>query len=343
MSFSRSNHRQIAEAAGVSTATVSRALSGHPHVSQKMRERVLFEARKLGYRTDPRLAYLSRLRWKSGRAPESVKIVVVVDRYTGADMKAPKFKHLGETAGELGYELEFHPVEQMRSQASSLSRQFASRGMVGILFNLHLSDPLPALDYDQFAVVLVGEENPQVPFHRVGTDWRQGFDLLGSKLREVGRSIGLCLLRYSGEQGCAGVELNRIILAEALLQREEIAAAGFGDAPLFQFDEADPSAPAQFARWINRNEINTCACNSLTPARWLRDAACAVRAAPRLFLLPRSRYAEKFGISGCDLNLGERFSKGLNLLHNNLLLDRRGFTELPTKTLVPMVWKNPSF
>ena len=331
---SRPNHRQIAEAAGVSTATVSRALAGHPHVREAVRERVFRQARRLGYQADPRLAYLSRLRWSSGRTADTV------DRYTGADLKAPKFQRLGATACELGYELEFHHVEAMRSQASSLSRQFASRGIVGILFNLHVNDPLPDLRFEQFSVVFIGEEYPAMPFYRVGTDWRQGFDELGSKLRETGRSIGFCLLRFSGEERSAGVELNRIILAEALLQREEIAAAGLGDAPLFRFDEDDPSAPVHFARWIDQNGIDVCVCNHLTPVRWLREGVCSVGTEPRFFLIPRSQQADLFNIAGADPNLGERLSQALRGLHNNLLLDKRGFSELPTKTLVPMVWKD---
>lgn len=51
----KSNYQQpsiadVAEQAGVSTATVSRVLSGHPHVSDSLREKVNGVARALGYR-----------------------------------------------------------------------------------------------------------------------------------------------------------------------------------------------------------------------------------------------------------------------------------------------------
>jgi len=48
----RVTHRELAEACGVSTATISRALSGHPQVRNEVREQILREAQRLGYRPD---------------------------------------------------------------------------------------------------------------------------------------------------------------------------------------------------------------------------------------------------------------------------------------------------
>ncbi len=42
--------KDVAEAAGVSTATVSRALSNDLHVRSEVRERVMAAVRRLGYR-----------------------------------------------------------------------------------------------------------------------------------------------------------------------------------------------------------------------------------------------------------------------------------------------------
>jgi LacI family transcriptional regulator len=44
--------RQVAELAGVGVSTVSRVISNHPDVSQKMRERVLLAVQELGYEPD---------------------------------------------------------------------------------------------------------------------------------------------------------------------------------------------------------------------------------------------------------------------------------------------------
>lgn len=53
MSTSRkSTIHDVAKAAGVAISSVSRVLSGHPHVSESLRERVLAAARTLGYEPD---------------------------------------------------------------------------------------------------------------------------------------------------------------------------------------------------------------------------------------------------------------------------------------------------
>jgi DNA-binding LacI/PurR family transcriptional regulator len=335
---SRVSHRDLARACGVSTATVSRALSGHPHVRAPVRDRVLATANRLGYRHDPRLAYLSRLRWAQGRSADSVKIVTLVDRFTGANPDDGKFIALHETARKLGYEIEFQLVEAVARAGPRLSRQYHHRGIQGILIALHSNDMLPLLDWERFSVVMVGEEYPTEPFHRVGTDWRQGFDSLTARMQREGRRVGFSLVRYAGEQRNAGRELNRIILSEALLQRAELAPERGGDAPLFRFDDDDPQARRRFQSWLREHHIDTVCCNDLSPARWLAKR----KRRPRLYCLPWTEGARAFGLGGCAMQLGERFSLALRLLHENLIMDRRGFAPLPAKTLLPMRWEEPA-
>ena len=305
----------------------------------EVRERILREAQCLGYRPDPRLAYLSRLRWSSGRSGDSVKILMLIDRFTGADLRHPKFRELERTAAGLGYEIEYAYAEETRKQGARLSRQYTARGIRGVLISLHVTSLLPALRWEDFSVVIVGEEYADQPFTRVGTDWRQGFDLLTERMKESAESIGFCLIRYSARPDSAGGELSRILHAEALLQQAELLAEGRGGAPVFRCDETEAAAPARFRHWIGEYGIDAFMCNSLFPPRWLEQNTSERRTMPKPYLLPWIQEAVEYGLQGCSLNLGNRFSLGIRLLHENLLLDRRGYVELPTKTLVPMKWE----
>jgi DNA-binding LacI/PurR family transcriptional regulator len=67
---------EVAQLAGVSTATVSRALSGRGHVSATSRERVLAAANKLGYVVSSRASSLA-----SGRTRNIGVVVPFLDRW----------------------------------------------------------------------------------------------------------------------------------------------------------------------------------------------------------------------------------------------------------------------
>lgn len=62
--------REVAQAAGVSLATVSRALSQHPHLSSATRLRVEQVIKKLGYHPDPALRAIASCRWQNRRSKD---------------------------------------------------------------------------------------------------------------------------------------------------------------------------------------------------------------------------------------------------------------------------------
>lgn len=86
--------KDVAEAAGVSTATVSRVLANKPHVREEVKERVLAVVKKLNYQPNRAAQNL--------RANTSKIIALVV-----ADIENPFFQRVSraveDTAQELGY------------------------------------------------------------------------------------------------------------------------------------------------------------------------------------------------------------------------------------------------
>jgi DNA-binding LacI/PurR family transcriptional regulator len=326
MSDPRPTHRLIAAVCGVSTATVSRALAGHPHVRPDLRHRIEVAAQKLGYSSDPRLAYLSQLRWQRGRRPKSVTIAVLCDRFTMQGRE--KFVTLKRHAIALGYELERIQLEQAAMAGRNLGHELFYRGVRGLLINLHDPDVLPEIDWNRFSVVIVGEECPGLPFYRVATDWRQAFDVLCDYAWDANyRRVGICLTRYVGR------ELNRMILAEALLHREELAERGAALVPLFRFDAEDPRAPEAFATWCRKHRLECILANDKHPLTWCKALTGHI---PQLLHLSLDDTLRKAGCAGTDHQLGARFGTALRLLHELMLSDRCGFAPQPTRTLYPV-------
>jgi LacI family transcriptional regulator, fructose operon transcriptional repressor len=83
--------KDVAEAAGVSTATVSRVLSNHPHVRPEVRERVLAAVAKLEYR--PNLVA------RSLRSQQSNTIGLIV-----SDIRNPFFTAISRAVEDTAYE-----------------------------------------------------------------------------------------------------------------------------------------------------------------------------------------------------------------------------------------------
>jgi LacI family fructose operon transcriptional repressor len=83
--------KDVAEAAGVSTATVSRVLSNHPHVRAEVRTRVLAAVEKLGYR--PNLVA------RSLRSQQSTTLGLIV-----SDIRNPFFTAISRAVENTAYE-----------------------------------------------------------------------------------------------------------------------------------------------------------------------------------------------------------------------------------------------
>lgn len=322
------NHRDLAAACGVSTATISRALGDSPHVRPEIREKVRSMARELGYQPDPRLALLSRRRWERGRKSDSVVLAVLTDRYT--TQRKEKFRDLTAEGARLGYTIERIQLEPARLAGRKLDRELYQRGIRGVLIDLHDPAVLPDLDWTRFCVVMMGEERPELPFFRVATDWRQVFDLHCQNALATGRQrVGIALVRYQGPA------MNRMMLAEALLHREELCQAGAADVPLHRYEAEHPKSPAAFRLWAKTHRLDAIIVNDTHPVAWLSSSA-----RDRLQHVALNAAQIERGDPGTDLCLGERLAAAVRILHELVLTDRRGFASAPTRTLHPVLWRS---
>lgn len=167
--------RDIANKAGVSHVTVSRALRNDPSISAERREQIKNLAEKMGYQPDPSLAALAAYRF----AKQTHKIhgaLAWINRW-----KDPKrWRKLGElqaywqgaekAAYRFGYHLE-EIVWPPEDDAKRLSKIIEARGIRGILIlPHHWSLNWEGFDWAKFAAVRFGMSvrNPDV--HAVTSD-----------------------------------------------------------------------------------------------------------------------------------------------------------------------------
>lgn len=284
--------RDIASAAGVSPATASRALGGHTAVAPATRRRVQLAARRLGWRPDPLLRALARYRWPGGRKAAPASIILLCDRWTRLNQAKLAAAH--ERAAALGWRLQIHTAWDPRLQAS------------GIIVDMH-EDCHADLPWDRLPVVCVGEGRVPVACDRVGTDWRQVFDLVRARL--PGRRLGCAVFAF------AGAGLTRTMHAEALLLHDESG----GPPPL---RVAGPEDAGRLAAWLRRHRPDAVLCADQHVPRLLQGSG-----------VPAIRIG---GPRGPDLQLAQRMAQAIDLLHARLLAGQA--RTLPVTVQLPGRW-----
>lgn len=142
--------RTIAERAGVSVMTVSRALSNHPEISQKTRDRIHTLATELGYRKNPLVSALMKQR-STGKAPGFNTTLAHVHCFPFGHTVRRNLLDLREgirfQAGEIGYDVEEFYINEPGMTPRRLMDIIKSRGIRGVIFE-HFFDKDVELDID---------------------------------------------------------------------------------------------------------------------------------------------------------------------------------------------------
>ena len=139
--------KEVAEAAGVSTATVSRVLSNKPYVRSEMRDRVMRAVEELGYRPN--------LIARSLRSQRSSSIGLIV-----SDIRNPYFTSVSraveDTAYEQGYSVIFCNTDENPDKEALYLHLMRDQNVAGVIFSptRQASADLNAFNID-FPIVVV--------------------------------------------------------------------------------------------------------------------------------------------------------------------------------------------
>jgi len=237
--------RDLARALALSPATVSLALRGDPRIRPETAARVRGLAAELGYHADPVVAegmsrarrrdfYRETVAWLLDRPPEEQPWVEKL------------FAAAVERGRMLGYQIEYFPVKDFGSatELRRVTKVWAARGIRAALVGPLKSEVAdPALPWDEFSWVTIGQSLSSPALHRVGRDYDKDID----------RALGLLHAKGCRRPGFVDVpavhHLMKLPLLRASLVYYHERVHKFAGA----YYTADLERPAEFARWLERN------------------------------------------------------------------------------------------
>lgn len=183
------NMRELAELAGVSVMTVSRALRNNPQIREETRRRIKKLAEENGYRVNP----LVSAQMASIRARRLIKYEATIGLliYTPSDglwVGARKvIDGVLEASEAMGFSCDLFDLADSDFDASRLNRMIQARGIQGLIE----APMLVGLNHYEidFSKLIVVSSNPgSLPqiFHRVCPDHYGNMDMLLRRLHERG-------------------------------------------------------------------------------------------------------------------------------------------------------------
>ncbi len=281
--------KTIAEAAGVTRATVSLCLANHPRIPAATRERIRKLADKLGYRPNPYVSTLMRLR-RQGRPLTEKPVLGLVNALRTSDgwreHSAPTIRQQREGAWERAGQRGYRPQEFWLHRDGMSNERFSemlhARGVRGLLISpLAEGDSPPALCWEHFATVCLSVPLPALPITTVCNDhYFSSLQVVRECHRRGYRRPGLVLRRLHQMRFQGRWEAGFLVAAEMLPELRRVP-------PLYVEEWEEP---APLLHWLERERpdvIITPAADvvlrPLTRAGWRvpEDIGLALLACPR--------------------------------------------------------------
>jgi DNA-binding LacI/PurR family transcriptional regulator len=219
--------RDIAKFIGMSHATVSRALSNNPKITDKTRLKVEAAVKKLGYTKNPLVSQLtSQLRLSRKKRYKAT--LAFLNTFSSPELRADwknyclTFEACKTHAQKLGYEVELFWFKQPGLKGKSISRILLARNIRGLII-----PPIPrphghlTLEWQHFACATVGFMLLAPHLHSSASRHHHDILLTLRKLHKYGyRRIGLAL-RVDSNEYSDGLYEGRFLLHQSLLSPSE--------------------------------------------------------------------------------------------------------------------------
>ena len=323
--------RQVADAAGVSQMTVSRALGGRGRIAEATRERIVAIAERQGYRPDPEVAKLMHhLRVRKRRRFQSVMVGLTTRR---PDDQEGYFRALvagaeAQAAGR-GYGFEVVHVSPAGKNWAVVRRTLQGRGVEGVLL-LPSQAPVDlsgVLDWGDFSVVSASASATGPVAHRVMPHhFANALWLCRNLAREGRRRIGLVISAdhdLRSEHGfTAAVRWHGANEAAQAVPPLVVRAAG----------------SAALRRWFARERPDAIITNELSAARDCARTVGRKIGGPVRFAVTSLIGEAQAGIAGIDERPGAIGGAAAEMLAGMIERRVRGRPESPTATLLNGRW-----
>lgn len=187
--------RAIAEAAGVSVMTVSRALRGSPLQNKATRERIQRLAREMGWKPNPLVSALMSQRARQHGTRATANLAILDPR---SDVPKANRDHINgclRRAADLGYHADVFPYQPEDTSPARLREILLARGVQGIVLM-----PLPVgvhevgFDFEGFCAATIGYSLVSPALPKVANDTQGNVHIALRHLMDRGyRRVGLIM------------------------------------------------------------------------------------------------------------------------------------------------------
>jgi len=327
--------RHVADAAGVSVSTVSKALRNDPSIPLKRCQAIQESARKLGYRPHPMISALMAQMHHHRRRSDPPN-VAWIDLWPARENcaavmdSAPLLSGARARAQELGYGLEVYPVGTERMSPERLRLTLAARGQWGLII-----PPVPEsaikfpLDLNGLTGVTIGTSLHEPVLHRVSPNHYQGCILAWTQLRAMGfHRIGLVLspeMNLRVESKWLGAFLA---CQQQLPKRERVA-------PLL----AAPGNHAAVARWLRRETPEAILVAEQFP--WQQANVLNRRPFDQAHVAWLMRQRGLRGLGGLDHQPEQLGRAAVDMVVAQIHRNERGSPAIPHTVLIDAAWTTP--
>ncbi|MFW5845680.1 MAG: hypothetical protein ACOCXJ_05585 [Planctomycetota bacterium] len=199
MSEHAPSQRRIAQALGLSQATVSRALRDDRCISPQQRARIQQEAERQGYRLSPLLSAAASRRFQDRQTARRCLVALV--RWRPASGQARRLiAQFERLCAERGMQLLAVPAR--RRDPYRLSQELYRRGVSAVVFSDTDHDPdcLDGFDWQPFVLASFSRTLAHLPMAHFRPDkFQTTLDAYRHLWRSGYRRIGACLLRHDPE------------------------------------------------------------------------------------------------------------------------------------------------
>lgn len=336
MAKARPSCKTIAEAAGVSSMTVSMALRDHPRVAPETRERIKKIAREQGYTPDPNLTELMRYLRKRNISKEEPVIAILNGRSQPLDKmgKDAQLIRQGakERAEELGFRTEDFWLHKPGMRLQRVVQILEARGIRGIVV-LPVEDlrSVFSLPQENFMGVATCAVAAKLGFNQVHPHFYQSMHVGVSTLADKGfKRIGFCISEIEDERS------NHLYQSYLLYYQRGIPAK----------DRIPPLNEKEITReslikWIEKHKPDVLLSPNVEHYDWLREAGLKVPEDISFAALGPAFEAEG-RIAQVQVGYRKIGATAIDLLKTKLANEPLGPTDNPAVTLIRGEWMDGS-
>ena len=326
------HQEKLAELAGVSQSTVSRALQNSPTLPVSTRRRIQRLAAKHGYAQNPLVSsvFAEIRRGRMGRTLGTLAFLTAHATRTEWRRVATYRDFLEgaqERADQLGFQVEHHWAATPGLTGQRLSEILMARGISGIILSIRgQNQAFPSIDWSRFALARTGLSQGTLPVPCAVNNQSMTVRMVAKNLAERGyRRVGMAVTEWQNEV------TNQTWLAGYLVHQHSSAVA---IPPLI----APVITPDLLDRWIREHNLDAVMAVNPDVLRMIRGLGLKV---PKDIGFALLDWHEAYGdIAGADQNSRQTGAAAVDIVVLQLRSNERGIPEHPQTVLIDSTWRD---